>query len=231
MVELLRFLKTIEVWLYLVLGLVGLFPLRKILNAWGDLQRATFGLERENAQRRLSEATGFFFLLAFLAAGEFILVSFVSPNVPGIQALATPTLDVLATSTATLPAGEPGQAPQVLLPVATLAPVSPVQPTGCVADQMEFTFPTDGEEIRDKVTLQGTVNIPDFGFYKYEYSQPGSSTWTTIAAGNVIRNKEDLGPWDTTQVVPGEYLLRLVATDHQGLELPACIIQVRIAAP
>jgi len=231
MVELLRFLKTIEGGVYLVLGLIGLFPLRKILSAWGELQRATFGLERENAQRRLSEATGFFFLLALLAAGEFLLVTFVSPTVPGVQALATPTLDVLSTSTATLPAELSGQATQLPLMAETLAPANQVQPTGCVAGQMEFTFPTAGEEISGKVTLQGTVNIPDFGFYKYEFSQPGKSSWTTIAAGNVIRNKEDLGPWDTTQVGAGDYLLRLVATDHQGLELPACIIPMRIAAP
>jgi hypothetical protein len=231
MVELLSFLKTIEVWVYLVLGVIGLFPLKKILSAWGDLQRATFGLERENAQRRLSEAAGLFFLLGLLAAGEFLLVTFVSPSIPGIQALATPTLDVLATPTATLPAGLSAPAVSTSLAAATPAPVNPVQATGCITDRMEFTFPASGEEIKGKVTLKGTVDIPDFGFYKYEFSPPGSSTWTTIAAGNELKNQADLGPWDTTQILPGEYLLRLVATDHQGDELPACIIPVRIAAP
>jgi len=44
---------------------------------------------------------------------EFMLVSFVTPTIPGANPLSTPTLNLLATPTTTLPASaatlEPGQ--------------------------------------------------------------------------------------------------------------------------
>jgi hypothetical protein len=42
---------------------------------------------------------------------------------------------------------------------------------------------------------------------------------------------DDLGPWDLSQLNPGDYLLRLVATDNEGKAMPACQIPVRITAP
>src|SRR5512133_464921 len=109
MEEILRFLKTNEVWIYILLGLVGLWYLRKLLLALSEWRGALFGLEKDNAQRKLSEAMSVLILLALMGAGEFLLVSFVSPTFPGIAALPTPTLDILATPTVTL-------APQGTLP-------------------------------------------------------------------------------------------------------------------
>jgi len=228
--EILRFLKTYEVWVYVLLGLVGLVYVRKLILALIEWRGAIFGLERENAQRRLSEATSMIILLFLLAAGQFLLVSFVSPSLPDVQALATPTLNILATQTATLPVGTPASLSETLLPGTTLQPVTQSS-TGCIADQLEFTFPESGNEIKGMAELKGTVSVEDFGFYKYEYTQPGSSTWLTIAAGNSTILDGILGVWDTSQLIPGDYLLRLVVTDHQGQELSPCVIPIRVAAP
>ncbi len=102
--EIIRLLKTYEVWIYLLLGLVGLFYGRKFFVALQEWRGTIFGLERENASRRLSEATSVLVLVALMAAGEFLMVSFVSPIFPGVQVLSTPTLDILTTPTITLAA-------------------------------------------------------------------------------------------------------------------------------
>ncbi len=78
--------------------------------------------------------------------------------------------------------------------------------------------------------LRGTVNLSDLGFYKYEYAAQGNDEWTTIAAGNQIKIDDELSSWDVTNLVPGDYLLRLVATNNAGEARPPCIIPVRVLA-
>ncbi len=91
-----------------------------------------------------------------------------------------------------------------------------------------LTSPKAGTEISGKVDVQGTVNIPDFGFYKYEVAPLNTDTWATISAGRNLVINGSLGSWDTTALTPGDYQLRLVATDNQGQSLPPCIIPVRV---
>jgi len=40
-----------------------------------------------------------------------------------------------------------------------------------------------------------------------------------------------LGTWDTSALAPGNYMLRLVVTDNQGIALTPCVIQVVVDAP
>jgi hypothetical protein len=91
--------------------------------------------------------------------------------------------------------------------------------------------PEPGQEVSGTVTLVGTVDVGNFGFYKYEVAPQGSDTWATISAGrNVVRNG-DIGLWDTSTLTPGDYQLRLEVTDNQGQAYPACIVPVRVLAP
>ena len=78
------------------------------------------------------------------------------------------------------------------------------------------------------VEISGTVNVPNFGFYKYEFAVPGSELWATISADREVVKNDSLGSWSTGTLVPGEYQLRLVVTDTQGQALPACVISVRV---
>jgi len=232
MEEVLRFLKTFEVVIFVILGLVALWTLRKMASAWKEMRSSQFGLERENAQRRFNTSlTGFAFLL-FFAFTEFILVSIVYPDFPNTQALPTPTLNILATPTVTL---QP-----VLAVTPTIDESAPTVDAsdqgGCVAGQVEWTYPGAGETLQGEVILRGTVNVPNLGFYQYEYSQPGSTVWTTIAAGeNPILDQpmggEGSGRWDTSTLTPGDYLLRLIVRDNANNLFPACIVNVRIIAP
>lgn len=230
--EIIRLLKTYEVWIYLFLGLVGLFYGRKFFVALQEWRSTIFGLERENASRRLSEATSVLVLVALMAVGEFLMVSFVSPTLPGVQVLPTPTLDILTTPTITLPALAGTTGPEALTPTPLTGPVATVPAgNGCVAGQVEITDPQPNQQIQGEVQLVGTVAIADFGFYKYEYKQTGSDTWSTIAAGNQVVSQGNLGVWNTSLLVPGDYVLRIVVTDNKGQSLPACEVPVRVIAP
>ena len=236
MEELLLFLKKYEVWVYLLSALIGLVYLRKLLLAYQDWRASLFGMERESAQRRFSTYLTLF-LLVILAAGlEVSLVSFVIPNYPVKKGLLiTPTLDLNITPTLPPPAGgtaAPAAVPGPGGPNQTQQPTVVVKLTeGCTKGAVEWFSPKVGDEISGKVQLIGTVNIPNLGFYKYEFSQPGTDVWSTIAADNKNVVNALLGNWDTTLLVPGDYLLRLVVSDSQNQLLPACVVSVRVVAP
>lgn len=225
MEDVLRFLEAYEVWIYALVGITGAIYIRKLLLAWEEWRNSVFGLERDSAQRRFSAAMSMLVILALFAISEFILVSFVSPVYPKTNLLPTPTVAVLVTPTATLPALA---TPDAL--AATIAPTTTAE-QGCTPGEVEWLDPQPGQEISGTMELKGTVNIPDLGFYKYEYSQPGSTIWTPIAADTKPKNAEVIGVWNTSIVVPGDYLLRLVVSNSQNQLLPYCVVPVRIKAP
>ena len=227
MEEVLRFCRAAEVWIYLLLGLVGVYFIRRFGDAWQELRGAAFGLERERAQGRLNQSASALVVLLAMVVTEFILVSFIAPAVPGAMPLPTPTLDLLATPTTTLPvttlqAGEEN--------VVTEAP--PVEFTfenACLPGQVEITSPQNGEEVSGVVEVIGSADIPNFGFYKFEIKRPEDSVWLTIQAGNLTVQNGKLGDWDTTQLLPGEYQLGLVVVDNQAQATAPCVIQMRVA--
>ena len=226
MEEALSFFRTFEVWIYLLLGLVGLYHIRKFILAWQELRGAVFGLERESAQSRLNQAASWLVLLLTITVMEFVFVYLVAPAVPGAIPLPTATLNLLATPTITLAAATPlASAPAGS--VATLPPETPPNP-GCIPGQIEIISPKNGEEVSGVVTVMGTANIPNFGFYKFEIKRPDETIWLTIQAGNTIVIAAKLGDWDTSRLTPGEYDLGLVVVDNQAQAFPACIIRVRV---
>ncbi|MEJ5201289.1 MAG: hypothetical protein WHV66_03555 [Anaerolineales bacterium] len=221
MEELLRFLATYELWIYILLGGAGVICLRRLIIAWREWHSTVFGLERENAQRRFSMTLSVTIVLALFAVSEFVLVSFVVPLYPQTFVVATPTLNILTTPTLT---SGLGMSPE---PV-NKASNSNLSSQGCMAGQVEWTSPQPGEEISGSVELRGTVNLPDLAFYKYEFSQPGSDTWTTLAGGNMKKVDEVLGTWNTSGLAAGDYRLRLIVYNTQNQMLPACEILVRV---
>ncbi|MGB9896465.1 hypothetical protein [Thermanaerothrix sp.] len=230
--DLLRFLKIYETWIYVVLGIAALVGLRNLIRAWEDWRGAVFGLERESALMRLRGALTLLVFVIGLALLEFITVSFVYPAATTLQPLPTPTVALLET-----PLAAPLTAPTAPTPAitATLLPATPAA-EGCVPGQIEWTNPKNGGTLQGKVVLRGTVNVPNLGFYKYEYRAIGSEDWLTIAAGNrpIIDQPlggEGSGEWDTEMVTPGDYELRLVVYDNTNQPFPACVISVRILAP
>ncbi len=229
MEEALGFFRAFETWIYLLLGLGGLYNIRKFFIAWQELRSATFGLERERAQSRLNQAASWLVLLLTMIISEFILVSFIAPAMPGPIGLPTPTLNLLATPSVTLPAGNlPEGAAQA---TETPAVIQTVVGSGCVPGQIEIMIPENGEEISGVVPVVGSANIPNFGFYKFEIKRPDETTWLTIQAGNAPVSGGKLGDWDTSRLSPGDYQLALVVVDSQAKPSTPCIIQLRVALP
>ena len=224
--EALRFLKSIEIWVYSLLGLAALICLRRFVISLNEWRGTNFGLEREDAQRRLSSATSFLVLILLIGVSEFALVTFIYPEVRNIQPLPTPTVTMLTTPTGTLSPTLSGDTPRN----ATQAAIEDAS-SNCVPGKLEFTTPRQNDTIKGVVTLKGNLVMQNFGRYKYEYNQPGTSAWITIAGSREIKPDGSLGFWDTSQLVPGDYRLRLVAFDNQDKALPACIVTIKVAAP
>ena len=224
--EAISFFRAFEAWIYLVIVIVGLYQIRRFILAWQELRDATFGLERESAQARLNQSASILVLLLTMAVAEFILVSFIAPIIPEANVLPTPTLDLLATPTTTLPADampvEEGE--EVIAPQLTEFAL----PSGCIPGQIEIISPQNGEQVSGVVPIIGTADIPNFGFYKFEIKRPDETVWLTIQAGNSVVKADKLGDWDTSRLVPGEYQLGLVVVDNQAQASPACIVQINV---
>jgi hypothetical protein len=220
-----------EILIYAILGTIGFFVVRQMILQWNEWRNAVFGMEKENAQRKFSTTLTIATLLILLVLAEFSIVSFVIPIYPHGGVLATPTIQVLTT-----PTQELGSTPDQAVPVSpettpVMAMTAAVALEGCIQSVVEWSSPVPGEKISGTWELRGTVNVPDLGFYKYEYAPAGSDEWVTIAAGNQNVSDDILGNWNTGQLDPGDYRLRLVVADSQNQALPACVVDVRIIAP
>jgi hypothetical protein len=234
MQEALRFFQAYEIWIYVLLGFVGIFYLRKFFLAWQELQGAVFGLERENAQGRLNQAASVLLFILSLMVAEFILTSFVIPANPAVMPISTPTLNLLATPTITLEANALGQtdentpALQETPPAAAL--LSSSQTGQCLEGQIFISSPQNGAEVSGIVEISGSANVPNFGFYKIEMRRSDEQDWLTILAGNQIQPDGLLGTWNTALLSPAVYQLRLVIVDNQGAALPPCEIQISVVS-
>jgi hypothetical protein len=223
--EFLRYLKDFEYLIYIVIGAFTVWHIRKFYLAWEELRAAAFGLEKESAQLRLNRSAALLVVLLFLGTAEFGLVSFIIPSMPGVDPLPTATLDLLASPTTTLAPVE-----GTVIPAAqeTPLPGTAVIQAGCVPDELMITFPENNSTVSGIVEIEGSVNIPDFGFYKFEISAANADSWLTIQAGDSTKNDEMLGFWDTTQLDPGNYTLRLVVIDNQGIQRPPCAVDLYV---
>jgi len=225
--SLLRFLSNYEILFYAISGLIILISARRTFIAWREWSGSIFGLEKEHSQRRFNQGLTVVVFSVVLMAGLFIVNTFITPTVPGIQQLPTPTIDMTQQPPTVTPAPTAEITAQGFIPT-----ITSYFSRGCFPDQLDWTDPRNGDTISGTVELKGTVNVENLGFYKYEFAPMGSDTWTTIAAGNMIVKNDLLGgAWDTSALVPGDYELRLVVNDNENNPLPACVIQVTIEAP
>ncbi len=226
--EIFRSLVKYELPVYLLLGLGAVFALRSTWKAWREWHNAVFGLEKEISFQRLRVSGAVLILLLMIGLSQFCLVTFVVPFLPAVTFLPTPTTNLLESPQPSLEASAPA--------LGTGTPAPPPGTTGCVPGQVIINSPEPGQEISGSTTLRGVINIPNFGFYKYEFAPQGSEQWSTIAAGDKINPDKEpgdwkLGAWNTSTLTPGDYQIRLVVIDNLGAVLTPCIVPVRVVAP
>jgi hypothetical protein len=77
----------------------------------------------------------------------------------------------------------------------------------------------------EMVTITGSVwidkttasNLMDFGSYRMYYQIPDAEDWLEIPVDSLHEKRnEPLAIWNTTGLLPGQYLLKLVLTDNWG---------------
>ena len=217
-----RFLSSYEVLIYILLAIGGLFAFRWLWRSWQESRTAVYQMEREFSARRLAQSVAISLLIVVLFCGEIFITSFIIPGLPRADLYPTPTLDFISTPTGTLSAEMMTQFANMPLRAPTMSA------TGCTPGQIMLTSPAAGDEVKGTIELIGTVNVPNFGFYKLEAAPQGGSTWAIFSAGSTIVLDGSLGKWDTTALTPGDYQLQLVVTDNQGNALPACTVSIRV---
>ena len=220
----LRGLITYRSGIYILLGLGILLYFRKFIIGLREWQGSTFGLERKIAQRKLISASTGLILIFLLVLGEFLLVTIIDPQMPLQPTEISSMINPLADPTATLPPEEA----QVDLPAGEDSVEQPDLVFECIEDVVEITYPADGDAVSGTVEVIGSVNVDNFGSYKYEYSPTGNINWVTIAAGNQLKLNESIGFWYTSALTPGTYLLQLVPLDNVGEALTPCIVTVEV---
>ncbi|KAA3648119.1 MAG: hypothetical protein DWQ07_03750 [Chloroflexi bacterium] len=234
MVEVLQFLKDFEAVIYFLLGAGGIWYIYGFGRAWQEMRSAVFGLERDSAQRRLNAAAVSMFVLFALGLTVFVLVTFVAPVIPAGEIVPTQEIRLGETPVGTLSVDGTQEAGVAADPLATATPLPTVAiaEDGCVPAQLVFSAPEAGSTIRGNVEVTGTVDIENFGFYKFEVARADEALWLTIQAGrNPVIDNVLVESWDTSRLPPGDYVLQLIVTNNAGEELPACRIPVRIDPP
>ena len=220
----LRGLTTYSTVIYILLGLGILLYLRRFVIGLREWQCSVFGLERRLTQRKLIEASTGLILLSLLVLGQFLLVTVVQPQMPAQTTETHLAMDPLMQPTETMIPEDDS----ILGPAAESNIDQSSLVSECIEDITEITFPTDGDVVSGTVEIIGSVNVDNFGSYKYEYSGTGNINWVTIAAGNQLKLDERIGYWYTSALLPGRYLLQLVPLNNLGEELIPCIVAVEV---
>ena len=233
MLELFHFLVDYQIWIYAVLGVLALIYLIRLIGAWRERYATIFGLEREDAQRRLNSALAIFVLLLLLIGAEFVLVTFVIPEWPLVMLTPTPTMSVETETMIQNPNTSDGglvilSTPQGAAAAESGSSVS-VLSSGCIANQLEWLSPVSGDVIDGNYTLEATVNVQDMAFYDWGFSPVNDQVnWQTLSAGNLPVIEGPLGLWATTQFANGDYVLRLTVYDLNNQALPPCDVYIRV---
>jgi hypothetical protein len=223
MQALFEFLVRYEFLFYAALGVGLVIALRGLVLAYGRMRSAVFGLERQLATREFNRSLALIVGLSEMGLTLFCIASFIVPGRPSVFFRLTPTPDLLSTPQGTVP-------PELATSLAE-TPVAndlPFGSQGCIPGQIVIASPAPDSDVSGIVDIVGTVDIPDFGFYKYEIAPQGSQNWATVSAGRQPVRNDVLGRWDTTALTPGDYQLRLVVSDNQGSQQPPCIVVLRV---
>ena len=222
----LRFLTQYEILFYILLGAVILVYVRKVYLAWRDWSVALFGLEKELSQRKINAGLSIVLFSGLLAIGLFVINTFVTPSVPGVFQVATPTVDMTEQPTLIVETPTLEVTAQGLIPT-----LSAYLNKGCVPGQVNWSYPLDGDGVSGAVELNGTVNIVNLGFYKIEYSTGDQDNWIPILAGREVVDNAPFGSlWNTADLTPGDYKIRIVVFTNQQEQLPECEIKILVKA-
>jgi proteasome lid subunit RPN8/RPN11 len=103
----------------------------------------------------------------------------------------------------------------------------------CPDPRLRIIVPPGGTSVAagSEVAFIGTADYPDAIRYQMNMRPAGSEAWMLLGRFRRDQTLGDLGNWDTTEVAPGQYEVRLAAVDRNNIRLsnsPPCMIQLNI---
>lgn len=203
-----------QIWAYGLLAILAVLYIRSFLQAWSELNRTLFGLEKENALQKQNVALAMLIILGALAvfvyANKYVLV----PNMEARKATPVPT-----------------PLPPTSTPISANGGPLVVDSSGCNNPNGTLTQPKSGDRLSGAIDVQGTASINSLAFYTLEINglQTGG-TWLPVSVGNQTVQNGSLGRFDTSAYPPGDYVLRLVVKDTAGNYPRPCEVLVTIVA-
>jgi hypothetical protein len=229
MVFLLQLIRKYEVWLYGLCGLVLIYYVRRAWQARREWAAAFFGLEREVAGSHLLRALSGALFCCLVAGGiyyvsGYLTTEFEIPEVMGAE----PTPILIPTP---IPTPTPGPPTPVPLPTSTRQAVHTVQPSptaaitaaprviapSCPDPGAQLAAPGLNQVVGNLVQVQGTAQIQDFDYYKFEFRAAGSeAAWAFLQRHDQPVAGGMLGTWDVSALPNGEYEFRLVVVRRDG---------------
>ncbi len=190
---------------------------------WGQLAWQTTRDWASMGSRAIADAAG----SVISAPGDF-RVAYLGHRrpvrIPGIDA-DDPTYltPIPANRPATLAAtAEPISLPGLPTPESAAAPgdegSSSLPLPDCPHAQARLTAPLVGQVVEGQVEIEGTANIENFDYYKFEYRREGDAenAWHWIASFETAVDAGLLGTWDVSGLSPDLYSLRLTVVNMEG---------------
>jgi membrane peptidoglycan carboxypeptidase len=93
-----------------------------------------------------------------------------------------------------------------------------------------ITSPESAAPVDGLVIVRGSANSENFQFFRLEFQPSGSDSWALIAQTGQPVDNGTLGVWDTSDLTPGIYTLRLTVVDTGAGEI-STRIDVLVLAP
>lgn len=239
MTTLVQFLVRVELVVYALAAIFVFFSIRGLVMARQVQRIAVFGLEREAAQQRMSRSVATILALALLSGGVYIIAHIVAPNMSETVIEPTPTPFVFVTQVPTPTEARllyPTITPTPGLPPGAVVGTPPPSPAasvnGCEIDGARMTEPMPGQAVSGQVTVMGQTNILNFAQYKFEIKGPSTNgAWVVVGTFNILVVDGYLGTWDSTSLIPGNYILRLVISRLDGTFPTPCEVPIVVGNP
>lgn len=121
-------------------------------------------------------------------------------------------------------------------PAATSTKAKPtrplLQPPDCPHPLARLTMPRVNEVINDEIEVEGSANIENLGYYKFEFKREDGEVedeWHWVASFEDPVEEGVLGIWRASHLPEGIYTFRLTVVNKQGnYPFPPCDVRVQI---
>ncbi len=100
-----------------------------------------------------------------------------------------------------------------------------------VAGFAEITYPTQGDRLQGLVTILGTADHPDFEGFELAFAHDPNPTGTWFPVTDRLRTPvqdDRLALWDTDEISPGTYQLRLTVFAQSGTSVEATVSDLQL---